>query len=245
MFNIEHFPDASVIDRYGCCEIGIKPPGVNIIKLWETPFGFAAAYTDKMIGLPKKKRRNQDLLKDFEAEAMPFTGDLFRVAMFLKRNRDEAEDLLQETMLQAFKSFHRYKLGTNCRAWMTTIMYNTHYKQLKKTTRLKLVEDKDELIAKTVPFEASVPERITDQDVLAALENVPGHFKEILVLSDVEGYSYKEIASIVDIPIGTVMSRLHRGRKILRNELALYARTFGIGNNEEAGISKTSGGKSS
>jgi RNA polymerase sigma-70 factor (ECF subfamily) len=196
-----------------------------------------------MIGLPGNMAKGGELLKNFETEAMPFTRDLFRVAMFLKRDRELAEDLLQETMLQAFKSFHRYEMGTNCKAWMTTIMYNTHYKQIKKSTRLQLVEDKDELIAKTVPFEASVPERITDQDVLAALEKVPQHFKEIVVLCDVEGYSYKEIASIMDVPIGTVMSRLHRGRKVLRNELAVYARTFGIGD-EEKGISKTSGGES-
>jgi RNA polymerase sigma-70 factor (ECF subfamily) len=191
-----------------------------------------------------KRKNTPDLLKDFEEEAMPFTQDLFRVAMFLKRNKDLAEDLVQETMMQAFKSFHRYKLGTNCKAWLTTIMYNTHYKQLKKQTRLKLVEDKDELIAKTVPFEASVPERITDEDVLAALENVPQHFKEIVVLCDVESFSYKEIAAIMDIPIGTVMSRLHRGRKVLRNELAVYARNFGIGDTGEENISKAKGGES-
>ena len=148
--------------------------------------------------------------------------------------------------MQAFKSFHRYTLGTNCKAWLTTIMYNTHYKQLKKQIRLKLVEDKDELIAKTIPFEASVPERITDEDVLAGLEKVPQHFKEIVVLCDVEGFSYKEIAEVMDIPIGTVMSRLHRGRRVLRNELAVYARNFGIGGeeNNEDSISKARGGKS-
>ncbi len=173
------------------------------------------------------------MLKDFEEEAMPFTQDLFRVAMFLKRNRDEAEDLVQETIMQAFKSFHRYEMGTNCKAWLTTIMYNTHYKQLKKITRLKLVSDKDELIAKTVPFEAPIPERLTDDEIITSLEKVPQQFKEIVVLCDVEGFSYKEIASMMDIPIGTVMSRLHRGRKVLRGELAVYARSFGIGDQAE------------
>jgi RNA polymerase sigma-70 factor (ECF subfamily) len=197
-----------------------------------------------MIGSLRNKNTGKQLLKNFEDEAMPFTQDLFRVAMFLKRNRDSADDLLQETMMQAFKSFHRYKMGTNCKAWLTTIMYNTHYKQLKKETRLKLVEDKDELIAKTIPFEASVPDRITDKDVLTALEKVPQHFKEVLVLSDVEGFAYKEIAAVMDLPIGTVMSRLHRGRKILRNELAVYARSFGIGDKNDEGISVAQGGKS-
>ncbi len=182
-----------------------------------------------MIGTSRDKKNAENLLKDFEEEAMPFTQDLFRVAMFLKRNRDEAEDLVQETIMQAFKSFHRYEMGTNCKAWLTTIMYNTHYKQLKKITRLQVVSDKDELIAKTVPFEAPIPEKLTDDEIIKSLGKVPQHFREIVVLCDVEGFSYKEIASMIDIPIGTVMSRLHRGRKVLRGELAVYARSFGIG----------------
>lgn len=197
-----------------------------------------------MAGSLRNKNTGSELLQNFEDEAMPFTQDLFRVAMFLKRNRDAADDLLQETMMQAFKSFHRYKMGTNCKAWLTTIMYNTHYKQLKKQTRLRLVEDKDELIAKTVPFEASVPQRITDEDVIAALGKVPQHFKEVVVLSDVEGFAYKEIAAIMDMPIGTVMSRLHRGRKMLRNELAVYAREFGIGGKDDENNSIAKGGNS-
>ena len=197
-----------------------------------------------IIGSFPRKKDDPDLLRDFEGEAMPFTRDLFRIAMFLKRDRDLAEDLLQETMMQSFKSFHRYKMGTNCKAWLTTIMYNTHYKQLKKQNRLQLVQDKDELIAKTVQFEAPLPEQIDDEEVIRALDEVPQHFKEIVVLSDVEGFAYKEIAEIMDIPIGTVMSRLHRGRKILRSKLAVYARSFGIGDNKEEAISKTKGGKS-
>ena len=89
-----------------------------------------------MAGLFSRKDDESVRLKDFESEAMPHTQDLFRVAMFLKRNRDEADDLLQETMMQAYKSFHRYEMGTNCKAWLTTIMYNTHYKQLKKANEI-------------------------------------------------------------------------------------------------------------
>ncbi|MGI8670917.1 MAG: sigma-70 family RNA polymerase sigma factor, partial [Aridibacter sp.] len=174
-------------------------------------------------------------------------ADLFRVAMFLKRNRDTAEELVQETMMQALKSFHRYEMGTNCKAWLTTIMYNTHYKELRKQTRLKLVEDKEELIARTVSFEPSIPQQITDEDVLRAIEKVPAIFREIVVLSDVEGFAYKEIAEIMDIPIGTVMSRLHRGRKVLRGELAVYARNYGIGSEDDEDsnkMSKIKGGES-
>ncbi len=193
-----------------------------------------------------KAKTREKLWENFEQEAMPYAADLFRVAMFLKRNRDAAEDLVQETMMQSLKSFHRYEMGTNCKAWLTTIMYNTHYKQLRKQTNLKLVADKEELIAQTVPFEASIPQNITDEDVLRAIEKVPEVFRGIVVLSDVEGFAYKEIAKIMDIPIGTVMSRLHRGRKVLRNELAVYARNYGIsGKDDENNESvKKQGGKS-
>ncbi|MEZ5346002.1 MAG: sigma-70 family RNA polymerase sigma factor [Pyrinomonadaceae bacterium] len=185
-----------------------------------------------MFKLVKGKSEADQLRENFEKEAMPFSADLFRVAMFLKRDKDLAEDLLQETMVQALKSFHRYTMGTNCKAWLTTIMYNTHYKQIRKQTNLQLVPDTEEKIAQTIPFEASIPQQVTDEDVLKALEEVPEIFREIVVLSDVEGFSYKEISSIVDVPMGTVMSRLHRGRKVLRGSLAVFARNYGIADDE-------------
>ena len=198
-----------------------------------------------MFGLLKKKTEEERLWEDFELEAMPHNADLFRVAMFLKRNRDSAEDLVQETMMQALKSFHRFKKGTNCKAWMTTIMYHTHYKQLRKQTNLKVVPDTEEKIAATLQFEAPIPQHITDEDVLMALEKVPELFREIVMLCDVEGFAYKEIAEMLDVPIGTVMSRLHRGRKVLRGELAVYARNYGIETVEkEKRKVKRQGGKS-
>ncbi|MGI8640609.1 MAG: sigma-70 family RNA polymerase sigma factor [Pyrinomonadaceae bacterium] len=193
--------------------------------------------------LIKGKFEKERLWHDFENEAMPFSTDLFRVAMFLKRDRDAAEDLVQETMMQALKSFHRYERGTNCKAWLTTIMYHTHYKQLRKQTNLHLVADTEEKIAETVQFEAPIPQHLTDEDVLQALKKVPENFREIVLLCDVEGFAYKEIASFLDVPMGTVMSRLHRGRKILRGELAVYARNYGIETNEMKEVRKE-GGKS-
>ncbi len=195
-----------------------------------------------MFGLLKKRSDEERLWLDFEQEAMPHSADLFRVAMFLKRDRDVAEDLVQETMMQALRSFHRYEKGTNCKAWLTTIMYHTHYKQLRKQTNLKLVADTEEQIAATVQFEAPIPQQITDEDVLQALKKVPELFREVVLLCDVEGFTYKEVASFLDIPIGTVMSRLHRGRKVLRGELAVYARNYGISTEESAKVRK--GGKS-
>lgn len=197
-----------------------------------------------MFGLLKKKTEDARLWHDFETEAMPHSADLFRVAMFLKRDRDAAEDLVQETMMQSLKSFHRFEKGTNCKAWMTTIMYHTHYKQLRKQTNLKLVADTEEQIAATIAFEAPIPQQVTDEDVLAALEKVPETFREIVLLCDVEGFSYKEISALLDVPIGTVMSRLHRGRKVLRGELAVYARNYGIRREDETSRVKQKGGKS-
>jgi len=195
----------------------------------------------KMFRLIKGKTEEEILWEDFEQEAMPLVADLFRVAMFLKRNLPAAEDLVQETMMQALKSFHRYEKGTNCKAWLTTIMYHTHYKQLRKQTNLQMVADTEEKIAETLQFEAPIPQQITDEDVLQSLKRVPEIFREIVLLCDVEGFTYKEIAAFLDVPIGTVMSRLHRGRKILRGELAVYARNYGTGNEETKEIKRKEG----
>lgn len=178
-------------------------------------------------------RTKNDKWKAFEGEALPFMPDLFRVAVWLVRNTEEAEDLVQETFSQALQSFHRYELGTNCKAWLTTIMYNVNSKRRRKLGRMKLVADTEEMIAETVPFEPPVPQRVTDEDVLHALKQVPENFREIIILADVEDFAYREIAEILGIPIGTVMSRLHRGRKILRGELAAYARNYGIKTEKE------------
>ena len=165
----------------------------------------------------------------FEAEALPFLGDLFRFAMWLLRDQREAEDLVQETFVQALGSFHRYERGTNCRAWLITIMYNTKNKWRRTGSRLRIIEDVEEQIAQTVAFEAPTPEGVTDEEVLQALDRLPKNYQEIVLLSDVEELTYKEIAMLLSIPVGTVMSRLHRGRKILRAELTEYANRMGIG----------------
>lgn len=181
-----------------------------------------------------KGRRDEDRDREqrwaeFEAEAMPQMADLFRIAMWLVRDRAEAEDLLQETFTQALQSFHRYEQGTNARAWLMTIMYRAKSKRQRAAGRLRLVDDAEERIAETVAFEPPVAQGLTDAEVLAGLERLPPQFREVVMLSDVEELSYKEIAGVMQIPIGTVMSRLNRGRKLLRAELAVYAGTYGIG----------------
>jgi RNA polymerase sigma-70 factor (ECF subfamily) len=123
----------------------------------------------------------------FEAEALPLMADVFRVANYLTRDREEAEDLTQETFIQALKSFHRYTPGTNCRAWLVTILYHLNSKRKYKLGRLKLVEDVDEQIAQTVAFVPPIPENLKDEEILQALKRLPQAFRDAVVLSDVEG----------------------------------------------------------
>jgi RNA polymerase sigma-70 factor (ECF subfamily) len=155
----------------------------------------------------------------FEAEALPHLDGLFRVAMWFERNRDEAEDLVQETLRQALESFHRYTSGTNCRAWLMTILHHVRSNRRRARGRSPVVTDTDDVLLSTVPFVPPVPEHLTDEELLAALGRLPSQYQEVLVLSDVEELPYKEIAGTLSIPIGTVMSRLHRGRALLRQEL--------------------------
>jgi len=155
----------------------------------------------------------------FEAEAMPHLDRLFRLAMWMERDRQEAEDLVQETMVQALKSFHRFTPGTNCKAWLVTILHHVRSNRRRARMRRPEVEDPDDRIAQTVPADPPIPQQVTDEDMLAALRGIPEAHQDIILLCDVEGMTYKEIAEALAIPIGTVMSRLHRGRAMLRAQL--------------------------
>src|SRR5262245_62554155 len=156
--------------------------------------------------------------RGFEAEALPHLASLFRVAMWFERNRQEAEDLVQDTLRQALESFHRYTPGTNCRAWLMSILHHLRSNRKRARGRSPIVADADDL-ASAMPFVPPVPEQLTDEDLLSALKRIPAQYQEVIVLSDVEELPYKEIAAALAIPIGTVMSRLHRGRALLRQEL--------------------------
>jgi RNA polymerase sigma-70 factor (ECF subfamily) len=155
----------------------------------------------------------------FEREAMPHVDRLFRHAMWLEQNRAAAEDLVQDTLVQALQSFDRYTPGTHCRAWLIAILHNVRANRLRKQGRAP-VDPADEERTDAVPFVAPVPQTVTDEDMLHALRRIPAAHQQIILLCDVEEMSYKEIAAVLDIPIGTVMSRLHRGRTLLRAELA-------------------------
>ena len=164
----------------------------------------------------------------FESEAMPHAASLFRVALWLTHDHTHAEDLLQETLTEALNSFHRFTPGTNCRAWLISIMHHRQSTKRRAASRLQLVSDAEDGIAETIPYEPPTPQDVTDEDVLAALESLPRAFQEVVVLADIEELTYKEIAALLQVPVGTVMSRISRGRKLLRSRLAEYARAHGF-----------------
>ncbi|HSB28252.1 MAG TPA: sigma-70 family RNA polymerase sigma factor [Pyrinomonadaceae bacterium] len=180
------------------------------------------------LGDRKSAQQSEDGWAAFEAEAMPHAPSLFRIALWLTRDHTEAEDLVQETLMEALGSFHRFVKGTNCRAWLVSIMYHRQSKRRRAASRLTLVYDSEERIAETLVFEAPTPQGVTDDDVIAALERLPRNFQEAVILADVEDMTYKEIAAAIEVPVGTVMSRISRGRKLLRAELATYAQAHGF-----------------
>src|SRR5215470_2240927 len=130
----------------------------------------------------------------FEAVALPHLNDLYRTAVHLVRDRTEAHDLVQEAYLQAWKAFHRFEPGTNCRAWLFKILINEvrHYRRSWFNT--KTVPESEQSFEETLAFEPPVPEQIQDEEVLAALDDVPQEFREVVLLCDVQEFSYKEIA---------------------------------------------------
>ena len=179
----------------------------------------------------------------FEAEALPLLDGMYGAALRLTRNPSDAEDLLQETFARAFSAYDSFEPGTNLKAWLYRIMMNTYissYRKAKRSPQTVLTEDVE-------PFsyvrsivedggrtpETEVLERIPDEEVKAALEDLPEQFRVAVLLADVEGFSYKEIADITDTSIGTVMSRLHRGRKALQRALWSYARDRGLVDEEK------------
>jgi RNA polymerase sigma-70 factor, ECF subfamily len=168
-------------------------------------------------------------VEDFEAAAMPHLADLFRSASLLLCNSSEAQDLVQEVFLEAWKSFHRFEPGTNCRAWLFKILFHRLHHVRRRWIKASKLEafasptDQDNIMA-----EVPVPQEIQDDDILLALERVPVEFREVVQMADVEEFSYREIADALKIPLGTVMSRLSRARKLLRRELAEIAKGYGI-----------------
>lgn len=174
---------------------------------------------------------------DFEAAAMPHMNDIYRTAVRLLGSSAAADDVVQDVFLQAWKSFGQFQLGTNCRAWLFKILFHTIHHYRRKWMNVRILKDSEEILEHAAAGSPPLPEHITDADVLAALAEVPEEFRAVVLLVDVEEFSYKEAAGIANVPIGTVMSRLSRGRKLLRERLAGLARSYGIGDITEEGQS--------
>jgi RNA polymerase sigma-70 factor (ECF subfamily) len=174
----------------------------------------------------------------FERDALVFMDQLYAAALRYTKNPEDARDLVQDTYLKAFNSFHQFEEGTNLRAWLyrvlTTTFINT-YRKDQRRPQLASGELEDWQLAEAQSHtsdlgksaEAEALENLPDSDIKSALQEIPEEFRIAVYLADVEGFSYKEIAGIVDVPAGTVMSRLHRGRKLLREKLADYAKELG------------------
>jgi RNA polymerase sigma-70 factor (ECF subfamily) len=175
----------------------------------------------------------------FEEEALVHADALYGAALRMTRDRADAEDLLQETFLKAFRAYDRFEAGTNLRAWLFRILTNTYistYRTRQREPQMTDVDDVEDLYlyrrlaasGLSRSAEDAALDRLTAPEVLAALEDLPEQFRLAVLLSDVEQFSYKEIAEITEVPIGTVMSRIHRGRKLLQRALAPYAAEQGL-----------------
>jgi RNA polymerase sigma-70 factor (ECF subfamily) len=175
----------------------------------------------------------------FEVEALPHLDALYNTALRMTQNPADAEDLVQETYLKAHRFWDRYKPGTNCKAWLYKILTNTRINQyIKKSKQPPQVnfDDVEPILRKRetrglgqqTHGDLGVFADLLEDEVKEALEAIPGEFRMVLILSVVEGFAYKEIAAILEIPIGTVMSRLFRGRKLLQASLRDYARRRGL-----------------
>jgi len=176
--------------------------------------------------------------KEFEQQALPHMEVLYNYALRITRNAEDANDLLQETYLKAYRFWDKFEQGTNLRAWLFRIMKNTYINLYRKEVKEPDTVDYDEIegyyniirdeSSDDNDLQQKIFGQLLDDDVSRALESLPEEFKTVVILCDIEGLSYEEIAEFLQIPVGTVRSRLHRGRKILYTQLYDYAKDRGL-----------------
>ncbi len=188
---------------------------------------------------PMSNPAPQHLGWNFEASAIPFVDALYNMAYRLARNAEDAEDLVQETYLKAYKYYDKFEPGTNLKAWLFKILKNTFingYRKRQNQPPQSAFSDIEESFESLVSDEAGrnsktpeeeVLDKVLDEDVQEALSSLSEDYRMVIDLVDLEGFSYKEAASILEVPVGTVMSRLYRGRRMLEQALLLYARGHG------------------
>lgn len=179
---------------------------------------------------------------DFEREALPHLNALYSFALRLCRNRDDANDLVQETFLKGFRFFDKFESGTNCKAWLFRILKNTYINQYRKDKREPDTVDYDAIeefydllrseSTETTDLQKKFFDNLLDDEVSEALDSLPEVFRTAVILCDLEGMTYEEIAEIIECPIGTVRSRLHRARNMLAARLLNYARARGYDTQE-------------
>lgn len=199
-------------------------------------------FADPGLDLPSMKDTGSEHTRDsgvFVEQALPFTDQLYAAAMRLSKNPSDAADLVQETFLKAYQSFHQFEQGTNLKAWLYRILTNTYINVYRKKTKEGFTQALDDLEewqvgdaesltqTSTRSAEAEAIDRMPASVVKDALYELPEDFRMAVYFADVEGFSYQEIADIMDTPLGTVMSRLYRGRRLLRERLADYAKNQG------------------
>jgi RNA polymerase sigma-70 factor, ECF subfamily len=188
-----------------------------------------------MTELTQKEIRKQE---DFNEEIIPHLDALYNFAIRLTTDPNDAEDLVQDTVVKAYRFFNSYEKGTNAKAWLFRILKNSYINNYRKKSKKPQEVDYDEVSTfyetvraertDTTDLEDKMYRELMDDDITNALEELPEDFRTVVLLCDVEGFTYEEIANMLDVPIGTIRSRLHRGRNLLKVQLMEYAQKRGF-----------------